>query len=1483
MPAMRSNRIRLNFLAVIGLAAMLSIGMCMAPARSGATNPIELAASFSKGSSNCSGGVTDPVGVLFRGRHASAGNTRNEIKFHSDWNYDVHKEQHLYVNTGGSNWECREADQSVANKSDFPPSGRYHTRLWFVPATNGTGDLWTVGTPHHEDLTSCGHAVDENGPEGSGFDKGRRSLRAWFETSRHKVETGEKWGNTESVEQCDGGLAGSDGYGLTVYLNALMRPNTRGAHISSTTDGTLQGTLTTEEPTTEWWFAYGPNSSQGESGYPNKTAVHTTTASGEFEKSEAISGLSPGTTYYVRMFARNQDGEVEEGPETTFGTCNWGPGIYDDSPGPHPIVGCVDSRHIFYRTPSGTLGHDWNFLGEWGWGNEVLDGSVGGEPHVTQDDAGSINVFYRTPSGGLGHNWWKWGDPWGSDVLPGEVAGEPHPILLSNGSRHIFYRTPSGGLGHTWNTTGEWGWHSEVLEGSVAGEPQPVISSGDSIDVFYRTPSNTLGHNWWTWGDPWGHDVLPGSVSGDPHPIELSNDARHIFYRTPSGGLGHDWNFLGEWGWGNETLDGSVASEPFPTISSGDSIDVFYRTPSNTLGHNWWTWGDPWGHDILPGEVAGNPRPVELSNDARHIFYRTPSGGLGHDWNFLGEWGWGNEVLDGSVASDPHPVVNSSDSIDVFYRTPSGGMGHDWWAWGDPWGSDVLPGSVASGYPSVRTEGPSSVATGKATLSGNVNPNGAATVYHFEWGKTSEYGHSSPPAEVAGLDELPVSHAAEGLEGQTAYHYRLVAENSSGVRRSPDRTFTTPDWRPSVTGVQSGEPYSHLGSGRIKINADINPNSFATTYHVEWGDQQEFESGEFNNSTAEEEIPGYTESKPVEVTVEGLHGETIYHYRFIAESPGGTTTVEAAGQTFTTPDWRPHIVYQGVKGGITAHRATAKATINSRAFSTSYYFEYVDDAEFQQNGWENASQSQTGGIGTGPGEGVDEDVERPLTELEPATRYHFRVIASSEQGTRYGPDGDLFATLPAFHIDTEIGEVKAQGLATDSQGDLYVSQWSSHIDKYNAQGEFLMSFGEAGSDAGQFEHTMDIAVDPEDDIYVVDSGNDRVEKFNPAGEFLLEFGEEGSGEGQFEGPAGITTDSQGNVYVTDSTLDRVEKFNPAGEFLLEFGEEGSGEGQLAYPQDVAIGMWGLVFVADTANNRLQIFLPDGEYLVPFGEEGSGEGQFSLPWRIASDSHHDLYVADFGNSRMQIVDTELESSEIDTGSEFWPMSVAVGPGKAIWAGSTGPFGLGMSGVREWIQPPGDGPTFELGGMFPRSFTIGGNSVLLDAGYALYSCNSASTGSGSLYSKWGGKLTLAFHGCAGPSNSYLTSPGQSPGTVVTAELEATLVYLDSSQTEIGLLLTPASTGPIAEFTGWGGLVGYAVTGEGIVASLTDPLLYEYANGFDFKTYGSESRQVEGIGPDYSLEISANGGSPEPFGLDGQFEATLDEGVEFLLRDE
>src|SRR5690348_7618042 len=100
--------------------------------------------------------------------------------------------------------------------------------------------------------------------------------------------------------------------------------------------------------------------------------------------------------------------------------------------------------------------------------------------------------------------------------------------------------------------------------------------------------------------------------------------------------------------------------------------------------------------------------------------------------------------------------------------------------------------AIAASSPTASTGSATSIHTTSAVLNGTVNPNGATTVYRFEWGLTSGYGLSSSLKSAgSGTKNVNVARTASNLIPGTTYHYRLDALSKNGGGFGADRKFKT--------------------------------------------------------------------------------------------------------------------------------------------------------------------------------------------------------------------------------------------------------------------------------------------------------------------------------------------------------------------------------------------------------------------------------------------------------------------------------------------------------------------------------------------------------------------------------------------------------------------------------------------------------------------------------------------------------------------
>jgi DNA-binding beta-propeller fold protein YncE len=159
--------------------------------------------------------------------------------------------------------------------------------------------------------------------------------------------------------------------------------------------------------------------------------------------------------------------------------------------------------------------------------------------------------------------------------------------------------------------------------------------------------------------------------------------------------------------------------------------------------------------------------------------------------------------------------------------------------------------------------------------------------------------------------------------------------------------------------------------------------------------------------------------------------------------------------------------------------------------------------------------------------------------------------------TAFGSDGQFKP------VDTAIADER-----------LYVSDIKHHevhvLDKRS--GKPLFKFGKAGSGPGELFHPTNLAIGPQGDVFVVETGNFRVQRFTPQGQPVRTYGSVGTGPGKFARPKGIAFDRVGRMYVGDAAFQNVQIFDREGRVLMSFGSPGEGvQGQeLALPAAVAI-------------------------------------------------------------------------------------------------------------------------------------------------------------------------------------------------------------------------------------------------------------------------------------------------------------------------
>jgi uncharacterized protein (TIGR03437 family) len=237
-------------------------------------------------------------------------------------------------------------------------------------------------------------------------------------------------------------------------------------------------------------------------------------------------------------------------------------------------------------------------------------------------------------------------------------------------------------------------------------------------------------------------------------------------------------------------------------------------------------------------------------------------------------------------------------------------------------------------------------------------------------------------------------------------------------------------------------------------------------------------------------------------------------------------------------------------------------------------------------------------------------------------------------------------------VDATLGEV--HGVAADSLGNLYASDWSNHLVVKIAPSGILTVVagnGIAGfsGDGGpgvnaRLNYPEGLAIDRQNNLYIADSGNTRVRKLTPAGIITTVAGNGGFGYSGEGGPAtsaslsafGVWVDTADNLYIADRDNNRILRVTAGGiiNSIAGNGTRGfSGDGGPATtamfnaPIGVAVDAAGNIYVADTGNRRLRSITPGGTMATVAGDESYGPGTVGAftPGRPAVDASGNVVV------------------------------------------------------------------------------------------------------------------------------------------------------------------------------------------------------------------------------------------------------------------
>ncbi|MBT3334124.1 MAG: hypothetical protein HOK21_24410 [Rhodospirillaceae bacterium] len=221
---------------------------------------------------------------------------------------------------------------------------------------------------------------------------------------------------------------------------------------------------------------------------------------------------------------------------------------------------------------------------------------------------------------------------------------------------------------------------------------------------------------------------------------------------------------------------------------------------------------------------------------------------------------------------------------------------------------------------------------------------------------------------------------------------------------------------------------------------------------------------------------------------------------------------------------------------------------------------------------------------------------------------------------------------------------RAHGLHIGPDDALYCTDDGDHtVRKITPEGKVLLEIGVPGEPApyvsGEpFHRCTHTALSPDNHIFVSDGyGNARVHKYTPEGKLVMSWGEPGTDPGQFNIVHNIVADDDGWIYVADRENHRVQVFDTNGKYETQWNNLHRPCG-LFMPRgkcpNCVIGELGPGAPVNrhmpNLGPRLSIVTNEGKLIARLGgEEGlvNKPGRFMAPHGLAMDSHGDIYVGE----------------------------------------------------------------------------------------------------------------------------------------------------------------------------------------------------------------------------------------------------------------
>lgn len=197
----------------------------------------------------------------------------------------------------------------------------------------------------------------------------------------------------------------------------------------------------------------------------------------------------------------------------------------------------------------------------------------------------------------------------------------------------------------------------------------------------------------------------------------------------------------------------------------------------------------------------------------------------------------------------------------------------------------------------------------------------------------------------------------------------------------------------------------------------------------------------------------------------------------------------------------------------------------------------------------------------------------------------YLLDASNSRIVRLDYDLNWLSEFNLDEIQTDFRVGRGAGLAVNSFGDIYISDpENSRVLRLDRDYRLLAELNELGG----FLEPGPIAVDADDNIYVVNLENSEVVSFDTYDNYSGKVVSDNA-----KNLTGLWISRDGLLYMADSGTNSLSIFTLDGTPVYSFGSIGVGEYQFRKLHSVCANDAGMLFISDQEGHKISVFRPSG--------------------------------------------------------------------------------------------------------------------------------------------------------------------------------------------------------------------------------------------------------------------------------------------------